>query len=239
MTISEFIDHLLRESPVVDGGLRLPTERALSASTGLSRASVREYLSALQVLGLVRKVQGSGNMLQLPAPEAAGAVFDLMIRSGQVTTTNVSQAREMYEIGMVPFVLARVTAADIAKLDRHVADMIEASGREDFERALEADYAFHRTLFNILDNPITDYTLDGLQLALRDLVAERRRCSLAAEIRGNGGTAPAVFETDHVHALITDGIRRQDRAATAQAMTEHYALWRRLNPGVEPPTHDS
>lgn len=195
MPISEFIGHLLRESPVVDGGLRLPTERALSASTGLSRAGVRKHLSALQVLGLVHKVQGSGNMLQLPSPDAVGG--------------------------------------------RHVADMTEASGREDLERALEADYAFHRTLFDILDNPIIDYTLDGLQLALRDPVAERRRRSLAAEIRGNGGTAPAVFETDHVHAVITDGIRRQDRAGTVQAMTEHYALWRRLDPGVEPPTHDS
>lgn len=220
---------MLKESPFRDGAVRLPTERALSLETGLSRPRIREYLSALQVLGLIQKTQGSGNVLQLPSSDAAGAVFDIMVRSGQVTAADVNQAREMYEIGMVSFVADRISPSHIEQLDGYVSDMFEASTRGDFEGSLEADYAFHRTLFSILGNPIINYTLDGLRLALKDSVAERRRSSLAAEIQRNGGTAPDVFETDRVHAVITDGLRNNDTAASVKAMTEHFALWRRLN----------
>lgn len=49
-------------------GMTLPTERALAQSYGLSRATVREALRALESDGMIRRRQGSGTVVLAAAP---------------------------------------------------------------------------------------------------------------------------------------------------------------------------
>ena len=51
----------LIESGQLKPGDKLPTERSLAEQLGVSRSSVREALSALEVLGVINSRQGLGN----------------------------------------------------------------------------------------------------------------------------------------------------------------------------------
>jgi len=87
------------EQSIVEGvfapGDRLPTERELSASLGLSRTSVRTALERLERSGLVSRRQGSGAYVeQLPTPwawtmPAAASIFDPDDRQGASPLTSL------------------------------------------------------------------------------------------------------------------------------------------------------
>ncbi|EWS81758.1 hypothetical protein BF93_16300 [Brachybacterium phenoliresistens] len=225
----EFLDTLVREGTRTEKGIRLPTERRLAEISGLSRSQVRERLSGLQMLGMLQKVQGSGNMLVDPSTSGTGNVFTLMQRAGLVSTAQIAQAREMLEIAIAPRILEHVTEAQILALEQTVHDMIDASAARDFAAGLKADHDFHLALFDILDNPIMTYMVGSMNQALHDLLLERRRVVISREIAENGGVIPEMFTTDEVHFEITRALRSRRREAVSAAMVEHFERWRRVS----------
>lgn len=56
----EYIDQMIRDGELVTGS-RLPTERTISEHLGIGRNSTREALSILHGMGMIKRVQGSGN----------------------------------------------------------------------------------------------------------------------------------------------------------------------------------
>src|SRR5690606_35770140 len=122
----EFLDSLVSEGTPVEGGLLIPTERRLAEASGMSRAAVRERLSGLQMLGMLQKVQGRGNILVTPSFDGgSGNVFELMLRAGMVTGAQLAEAREMLEIAIAPRMVERVTDEQIQELEELVYAMID------------------------------------------------------------------------------------------------------------------
>lgn len=227
----EFLDGLVREGVEVDGGILIPTERRLAEISGMSRARVRERLSGLQMLGMLTKVQGSGNVLVSPAELEAGTgnVFELMLRAGLVTVAQINEAREMLEVAIAPRILERVTDEQIHALEDQVYAMVDASASRDFVSGLKADHAFHVALFEIVGNPIMTYVVNGMNHALHDLLLERRRIVIGKEIARNHGELPAMFDSDAVHFEITRALRSRRKEAVTAAMAEHFDSWRRIS----------
>lgn len=230
-----FLDTLVAEGTEVEDGIRIPTERRLAEATGMSRARVRERLSGLQMLGMLQKVQGSGNVLVTPTFDGgSGNVFALMLRAGMVTGSQLAEAREMLEVAIAPRMVERVTDEQIHELEDLVYAMVDASSNRDFVSGLEADHAFHLALFSILGNPIMNYVAGGMNRALHDLLLERRRVVISKEIASNGGEIPEMFSSDAVHFEITRALRSRRREAVAAAMAEHFDRWRRISRGPAP-----
>ncbi|AXK46665.1 FadR/GntR family transcriptional regulator [Brachybacterium saurashtrense] len=226
----EFLDSLVREGTAVEEGILIPTERRLAEASGMSRARVRERLSGLQMLGMLKKVQGSGNILVTPSFDGgSGNVFELMLRAGMVTGSQLAEAREMLEVAIAPRMVERVTEEQIRELEDLVHEMIDASSDRDFVRGLRADHAFHLALFAVLGNPIMNYVAGGMNHALHDLLLERRRVVISKEIAANGGAIPEMFASDEVHFEITRALRTRRREAVAAAMAEHFDRWRRIS----------
>lgn len=226
-----FLDSLVREGTEVEGGILIPTERRLAEISGMSRSRVRERLSGLQMLGMLRKTQGSGNLLVQPgtAGSTTGNVFELMLRAGLVSVAQIAEAREMLEVAIAPRILERVTEEQIQALEEQVYAMIDASTRRDFAGGLHADHAFHLALFDILANPIMSYVVGGMNRALHELLLERRRIVISKEIALNGGQVPEMFTSDEVHFEITRALRSRRPDALSAAMAEHFDRWRRLS----------
>lgn len=226
----EFLDSLVSEGTAVEGGILIPTERRLAEASGMSRALVRERLSGLQMLGMLQKVQGRGNILVTPSFDGgSGNVFELMLRAGMVTGAQLAEAREMLEIAIAPRMVERVTDEQIQELEELVYAMIDASTSRDFVGGLEADHAFHLALFGILGNPIMSFIAGGMNQALHDLLLERRRVVISKEIEAHGGTIPEMFASDEVHFEITRALRSRRREAVSAAMVEHFDRWRRIS----------
>jgi GntR family transcriptional repressor for pyruvate dehydrogenase complex len=204
------------------GRLRLPTERELGASLEISRGSLREQLSMLEMLGFLDRTQGRGSYLQVPDAGFLRLYFDLSHQLDQLTHDQFSAAREMLEISVAEAAAEHATDDDVAELRGLVDEMVRAADAGEQDRALEADLAFHRRLFTVVDNPIFNLMRDGLAHVLRGAIVDRRRLAAEREPAADGGTRLS----DAVHYEVIDALAARDGAAAGAAMRRHFAVWR-------------
>lgn len=127
---------------VAEGGLRagdrLPPERDLAARLGVSRASVKQAITVLEVQGLVEARHGGGTYLMRDSLDAE-PVERMVERRRRLP--DVLEAREALETKLAELAAERRTDEDLAALhaalDRMVAD-IEEGGH-----GVEGDRLFH------------------------------------------------------------------------------------------------
>jgi len=204
------------------GRLRLPTERELGATLEISRGSLREQLSMLEMLGFLDRTQGRGSYLQVPDASFLRLYFDLSHQLDQLTQEQFSSAREMLEISVAEAAAGLATSEDVDELRGLVDEMVRAADAGEEQRALEADLEFHRRLFTVVNNPIFNLVRDGLAHVLRGAVVERRRLAAEREPTTEGTTRPS----DAVHYEIVEAIAAKDGDAAGDAMRRHFMVWR-------------
>jgi DNA-binding FadR family transcriptional regulator len=115
--IVEQIRVLLHDGRLTPGD-RLPSERDLCRQFGVSRVTVREALRILETGGLITIKVGAhgGAFVTSPTSDQVGAgLADLMALS-PMSAAEVTEARLVFELGIVPLVIERATAADISAL---------------------------------------------------------------------------------------------------------------------------
>jgi GntR family transcriptional repressor for pyruvate dehydrogenase complex len=120
---------------------RLPTEQELSLKFGVARPTVREALSALEVLGLVEVRVGSGAYI-------VGIPSELPIDNNR--SLDVESPLDLYEIRMKLEPLAAAKAAlsasdeDIQAIEKIIRSMERKLKKREFSFAL--DRKFHYTI---------------------------------------------------------------------------------------------
>src|SRR5579859_7076909 len=115
-------------------GDKLPTERNLAEQLGISRSSVREALSALEVLGVIQSRQGLGNYVannvssDLPEDQ-----FEELIEAEG--TLEILEARQLFEPSVAALAARRRTAADLLALQSCITEMerLLGAGRDTWE----------------------------------------------------------------------------------------------------------
>jgi DNA-binding FadR family transcriptional regulator len=138
-------------------GDRLPVEKELAESLGVSRGSLREGISALSILGVVNTRQGDGTYVtdldvgQLLAP--LGFVVDL---EGRGDARHVHAVRRLLECEAARLAAGRITDSALAEaralLDE--ATRIMSQAPQDHERIIEIDIQFHRIIAAHTGNPV-------------------------------------------------------------------------------------
>lgn len=145
-------------------GDRLPVEKDLAESLGVSRGSLREGISALSILGVVDTRQGNGTYItnldvtQLLAP--MGFVVDL---EGRGNARHVHAVRRLLECEAARLAATRITDAALtearALLDE--ATLISSEVPHDHERIIEIDINFHRIIAAHTGNPVLVGLIDA------------------------------------------------------------------------------
>lgn len=113
-------------------GHRLPTERELSGSSGLSRSTVRRVLLDLKDRGLITQTVGSGTYVS----DGVGQALAQISHGATPLATSPAElmsARLVLEPAIVAMVVANATTADFERMDECCARGEAATTFEDFE----------------------------------------------------------------------------------------------------------
>ncbi|QET05197.1 FadR family transcriptional regulator [Cupriavidus pauculus] len=200
--------HLLRGN--AEDGAKLPTERALAESLGVSRNVVRKALAAMEMEGRVVRKVGSGTYLAHQPRRPGGALPGTDGEVLDLSPKQIVEARLAVEPNLAAVAAMNCTTQDLAHLTAcaeryHVAD--------DFEAYELADHGFHRAIAMATHNPLlirayeafiaADEGVEWGSIRQRLLTAERR------------------VDSRREHDKIVAAIRSRDAAAAYAASREH------------------
>ncbi|MEV7646937.1 FCD domain-containing protein [Arthrobacter sp. NPDC089319] len=204
--VNDRITQLIKEG-VLNVGDRLPSERALSASLGVSRHSLRQALSALQTRGLIEIRHGSGAYLIDREPgQVASNLAEALIDSTE-DLPYVMETRFAIEPFITGLAAERSTPADL----RAIRDALNMMEREiaDGESGEQGDIAFHAAVLAAAHNP----TLADFMTRLQPDMARLREEALAQP------TTPQLALDAH-HAILA-AIEAGDRERAVRAAHDH------------------
>jgi GntR family transcriptional regulator, transcriptional repressor for pyruvate dehydrogenase complex len=125
---------LLIRDGKLSAGDRLPSERDLSERFGVSRVTVREALRGLEANGLIAIKVGArgGAFVTAPTGERLGESISDLLALSVIDPAELTEARQVFELGMIPVVCERADEQDVAELlaicDRADALLVEGQG---------------------------------------------------------------------------------------------------------------
>ena len=194
-------------------GEKLPGERALAVSSGLSRPVIREVLRSLVERGLVEVLPARGAFVKAPDSMQLAGMLDSAARHQRATPRHLVEAREMIEGRAARNAALRASAEDVTTLRGLVRAFDEADTVIDRARC---DLALHAAIAQMSGNPV----LGILFGAIAPMVIELQLRSLADPVVLQLG-AP-------LHHDIVEAIAVGDAETAARAMTRHVVLAREL-----------
>ena len=139
--IVEQVRLLIRQGQLLAGD-RLPSERELCERFGVSRVTVREALRVLEANGLVEIRVGArgGAFVTAPSSRLVGEGIADLISLATLTAGEVTEARQVFELGIVGLVCERATDEDIAALYEICDRSSAALEGDDYPLELSAEW---------------------------------------------------------------------------------------------------
>jgi GntR family transcriptional repressor for pyruvate dehydrogenase complex len=188
-------------------GDRLPPERELAATMGVSRSSLREALRALAMLGVAEMRHGDGTYLTALDPAALMKPVGLVLALSDGGLEQLFEARKLVEPGLAALAAERISDEDAAELCR-CAESTPAA-LEDPEAFMWADIELHAQIARAASNAVLSRLLDSIAgMAL----ASRRRTGRLPNVRE---------QSARDHRAIAAAIAAHDASAASAAMLHH------------------
>lgn len=172
--ISDSVAHILEER-ILQGafkpGDRLPAERELAESLGVSRPSLREAIQKLASKGLLHSRQGGGNYVADTLGATMASPWAQLLIDHPDLQSDLLEMRAHIEVQAAEWAALRATEADILRLKSALAANKAAGEMVDAIAATEADLAFHQALsdaaHNVFLSHLTGVLLDLLRNDIR------------------------------------------------------------------------
>jgi len=188
-------------------GDKLPSERELAESLGVSRSSIRDAIRSLELVGLVEPRQGSGTVVREISADTVMNPLTNVLRHKVELVMELIDFRKMLE---PPLAGRAATHGSEEELD----EMEDILHRQETkfragELAIEEDSEFHYAIAMASGNSVVLKILDFVM----DLLRETRERSLQTEGRPHKSLAG--------HRKILAAIKRRDPEAAKAAMRRH------------------
>lgn len=189
---------------------RLPTERQLAETHGVSRTVVREAVSRLNSMGLLVSRQGAG-VFVAPLNQARALAFDPSVLSSIAGVLQVVEVRRGLEADMAAQAAERMTPEKAGAIAAALA-ALEACAPHGAE-GVQADLDFHRSIARATDNPHFERLIGFLEQYQRDAMHVTR----TNEALDSGYQTQVQQE----HRRIAESVMRGDALASRKAAREH------------------
>lgn len=217
------IRHLVEKGRLKRGD-QLPTERELSETFKVSRATVREAIFSLETMKLVDRRQGDGTYVIASSEEALVQPLAATLFHEKDDLIDIFFLRKILEPEVAQLASENATPEEINELE----EILREQEKEVVEgkAPIEADSGFHHQLARMARNRI----LERLLLALLDLLSKTRENYLQTEERKQ--------KSLQGHREVLLAIKNGNSAAVRQAMRRHLknvedVLFKKRKGGVE------
>lgn len=137
-------------------GDKLPAERHLAESLGVSRNTVREALRSLEHAGLLELKPGSGGGAYISngGVQAIKVAFDDMMSLGIMSSQDLMEARIVLGREVARLACLRCTDSDMEAMRANVKQMRAAAAAGDLKLRVRYSVDFHRMLARAAGNPV-------------------------------------------------------------------------------------
>jgi len=143
-------------------GDKLSPERELTKTFGVSRASIREAMSALEILGLIESRGSQGNFVKVNGTEALTDSESLKKLMKNHSPLEVFEARCELEPSLTALAAKKRTLEDLKELKEHLQKLNSLGHQIEFdlkdlkkvEDYMEEDRIFHLAIANCANNSI-------------------------------------------------------------------------------------
>lgn len=199
-------------------GERLPTQETLSARFSVSRNTIREAITRLNVLGLVTTRQGSGTIVTRPTGESLADIRSSDLSLQPAAVTEFLEARLFVERATVRLVVMRATALDLKKLRENTDAQKQAVSAGDMEWLTRLDVEFHLSIAAITGNRVLNAFFQTIWEKLRQFIRQ------ASHMEG------VAAESLQAHIRLLERIEARDADGAEHCLAEHLY---RVGQGIE------
>jgi GntR family transcriptional repressor for pyruvate dehydrogenase complex len=206
-TTARRIHEMIRAGELREGEL-LPPQRELSERLDVSRASLREALSVLQTLGLLRTEPRRGTLVA--RTEALdGSTLHPWRFEKLYSPLEVYQFRFVTEGHATRLAAVRVSAAEIGMLMQNLRDFRDAMRERDLVAISQLDFDFHRLIMMYSGNRV----FTDLYGNYGSVLSESQRLPLTRHER--------LWEPVSEHENVAQAIEKQDPDGACYFMHVH------------------
>lgn len=194
----------------LEPGDKLPSERDMSESMGVSRASVREALITLEAIGILEIKPGDGTFVRQTSDAETFAPLAMVLALERNPGAQMMEVRRVLETEMAALAAERASEENLSKINK-ILDLMK--GAQTTHDAVEADLRFHFA--------IAEATQNTILLRLMNTIADLMHHSF----RPNREKLYADYQTGQriilEHEAIYQAIKAGDPQAARNKMLEH------------------
>jgi GntR family transcriptional regulator, transcriptional repressor for pyruvate dehydrogenase complex len=184
---------------------RLPSERTLAESFGVSRATVREAIARLASKGLLEARHGSGVYLLRSRPAALSAPWLQLIADTPPLRSETLEFRLVFECATARFAAQRSSHRELERFQTILERMGDAVSTADVDAEAALDGEFHTTLAAASQNRLLDQFYASVIGMLRDHIASNTYDATANNANAATQSRDRLSQHESIYHAIRDG----------------------------------
>lgn len=216
-SVAEEVQHAL-EVRLLDGswtpGTRLPAERILAETLGVSRNSLREAIFCLKARGLLVSRRGSGIFVTDRLQAAISSPWQQLLADHPDLRWDTLEFRRELEAATAHYAALRADGNDLKKIAAIVSRLVLAYDSSDRSAERQADADFHEAIAEASHNSMFLYLHSGMVRMLRE--------HISLNLKGmHDQTGEVMNQLREQHLAIWEAIRQRQPDSARQAMLVH------------------
>ena len=164
------------DNGVLKKGDKLPSERDLVEELQVSRASIREALRALEVIGLIECRQGEGNFIKSSFQDNLFEPLSIMYMLEGTNPGDILELRKIMEVEAAGLAAKRITDEQLAEL-KEIMERFENCKDEELNAMIDKE--LHYKIAECSGNVLIFNILRTVSLLVDDFIKDARRLIIA------------------------------------------------------------
>ncbi|MFU0825276.1 FadR/GntR family transcriptional regulator [Clostridium sp.] len=204
------------KSMIKDGTLKrgdkLPSERELVEQLGVSRASIREALRALEMIGLVECKQGEGNFIASAFQDTLFEPLSIMFMLNECKVQEIFDLRKIIEVETVALASKEVTEEEL----QHMEELLQSMRTcDDEDERVKIDMKFHYKIAQASRNFLIVSILNAVASLMDSFIKDARKNIINNQHKD---------VIDEQHESILQALKNGDPEEATEAMRKHMEL---------------